>query len=432
MSRLFVIACLLLSSFAASAEVLRLHGSNTIGAALMPSLVEAWLPEQGYRITQKQNPQAQEVLLTAVNDAGDELRVEISSHGSSTAFRGLASGQADVGMSSRRISRQEVLTLNNMGPLDQAGNEVVLALDAVAVVVHPNNPLRRLTVQQVQDVFSGKTRNWRSLSGNDLAVQLYARDDQSGTYEVFRQEALAGKALSSQARRYESSAELVNAVARDPAAIGFVSLAYVKGVRALAIQEADVAVEPTPFQVATEDFPLARRLYLYAPEVARSPLVNSLIEFALGELGQDIAAKTGYVSQNVFAEDMRVPSTAPAEYRQLTQGAQRLSLNFRFDERAFQLDAKAEHDLDRLAEYLKQMQPKPKDIMLLGFSDPYEAAPVVSVGLASDRADYIASALFQRDVVATRVRGYGSVAAVASNEDVLGRLKNRRVEVWVR
>ncbi|MCG8463825.1 MAG: phosphate ABC transporter substrate-binding protein, partial [Xanthomonadales bacterium] len=282
MSRLFVIACLLLNMGAASAEVLRLHGSNTIGAALMPSLVEAWLPEQGYRITQKQNPKAQEVLLTAVNDAGDELRVEINSHGSSTAFRDLATGAADVGMSSRRISQQEVRTLNTMGPLNAPGNEVVLALDAVAVVVHPRNPLTHLTVQQVQDLFSGKIRNWQSLTGTDLPVQLYARDDQSGTYEVFRQEALAGQALSTQARRFESSSDLVSSVSRDPGAIGFVSLAYVKGVRALAIQEADVAVEPTPFQVATEDFPLARRLYLYDPETARSPLVNRLISFALG------------------------------------------------------------------------------------------------------------------------------------------------------
>lgn len=432
MLRLLMLLVWIFCTATVQAEVIRLHGSNTIGAALMPALVEAWLPEEGYRIIDRQVPQAQEVHYLARGANGDELRIEIASHGSSTAFRALADGRADVGMSSRRISANEIKQLADLGPLNQPGNELVLALDAVAVIVHPQNPLHHLSVQQLRDIFSGRIQQWRGINGLDGVIKLYARDDQSGTYEVFRQEALGREALAANTQRFESSAALVEAVRADPRAIGFVSLAYVKGVKALAIQEAEVAVEPSPFQVAVEDFPLARRLYLYLPKQTHQPLVEHLMAFVLGEQGQNIAAHAGYVSQNVFAAEVPAPAGAPKEYRDLIRGARRLSLNFRFDEQQFQLDAKAEHDLDRLAQYLREVQPAPREIMLLGFSDPYEAAPVASVSLASDRADYIASALYQREVVATRVRGYGSAAAVADNRDAEARLKNRRVEVWIR
>ena len=426
---------LLLFLLAASpgyADTIRFHGSNTIGAALMPNLIEAWLPEAGYRIEDRLSTSEGEYAIVATDSSGKQLTIEIASHGSSTAFRALASGRADIGMSSRRVRDQEAQQLLAQGDLTQPEHEWVLALDAVAVIVHPDNPVMQLSLSQVSDLFTGRTGNWQSINGENRSVNVYARDDRSGTYEVFRQLALDKAPLAASARRFESSDRLVQAVASDPGAIGFVSLAYSDAVHTVAIREGEVAVSATPFQVATEDFPLARRLYLYVPDQSRTPLIENLLQFALSPRGQEIAAQSGYVSQNVFAAPLAPPPGAPGDYRDLTAGAQRLSLNFRFDEREIQLDAKAQRDLDRLAEYLRQRQQRPDEIMLLGFADPDEALPTVSLELASRRADYVSHELLNRGIAATRVRGYGSAVAIADNSHPRGRLRNRRVEVWIR
>ena len=160
MSRLVFLVSLMLFSVTGYAEVLRLHGSNTIGAALMPALIEAWLPTQGYKITAKESPDDVEVRYTAINANEHVLHIDIASHGSSTAFSALAEGRADLGMSSRRINHDEIERLAPAGPMNRAGHELVLALDAVAVIVHPNNPLRSLSVAQVRDIFSGRVSNW--------------------------------------------------------------------------------------------------------------------------------------------------------------------------------------------------------------------------------------------------------------------------------
>ncbi|NLO81402.1 MAG: phosphate ABC transporter substrate-binding protein [Xanthomonadaceae bacterium] len=247
---------------------LRLHGSNTIGEQLAPALVEGILRARGYtdiRLVPGTTSTDKTVYAFAQDDL-PEIAVEIHAHGSSTAFQGLMAGSADLGMASRPILDREVTALQpQLGNLTAVGSEHVIALDGLAVIVHPSNPVHSLSTRQVAQLFSGQIANWNSLGGPELPVTVYARDDQSGTFETFKSLVLKphGAQLTPSAHRIESSSELSDRVAQDPGAIGFIGLPYVRRAKVLAINESEqaLAIVPTHFTVATEDYPLSRRLY---------------------------------------------------------------------------------------------------------------------------------------------------------------------------
>ena len=100
---------------AAEVEVLRLHGSNTIGARLGPELVKGWLKAEGYKKISAEETAPQEQKITALSPKGGMIVVEIAAHGSSTGFRSLAAGKADIAMSSRPIKGKELKKLENLG-----------------------------------------------------------------------------------------------------------------------------------------------------------------------------------------------------------------------------------------------------------------------------------------------------------------------------
>jgi phosphate transport system substrate-binding protein len=424
MRSLLLISSLMLFCLPLHAEQrLRIHGSNTVGETLAPALVQRWMIAEGFSGVQRRELAFEEVELRGQR-AGEE-------HGSSTAFTDLAAGQADLGMSSRPVKDSDRRLHPRLAGLDQPEQEVVLALDGLAIIVHPDSPLTELRKDQVRALFTGAVRDWSQLApGMRGAIRLHARDDCSGTFDTFKSLVLEGAALAREASRYESTEQLAAEVAADPLAIGFVGLAGVRGVRALAISDGGSALPPSVEDVAVEDYPLSRRLYLYLPEDA-PPLAQAFAEFALSASGQQEVERAGFVAQNVrtYAAEPR-PDVPPA-YRELVQGAERLSLNFRFGAGSSLLDSKTLRDLDRLAGFLEQPEFAGRPLILLGFSDAVETLPAMALFISTDRADYIAQLLIRRGIDPSRVRGLGGAAPVASNDSEIGRQRNRRVEVWL-
>lgn len=404
----------------ALAQPLRIHGSNTVGERLMPALVEAWLGEQGHSGLRRE-PQALDEL---VIHGGDGIRVQLHSHGSSTGFMDLEGRRADLAMSSRPITEAERARLG-------AVREVVIALDGLAVIVHPSNPLRQIELRDLRRVFAGELSDWSQLGRSGGRIALHARDDRSGTYDTFRSLVLGSAALSPRALRYESTEALAAAVAGDPNAIGFVGLAGVQGVRALAVADGAQAREPSAREVAVEDYALARRLFLYAPATTDARL-QSLLDFVLSDAGQRIVERTGFVSQRVQAFAPELTSDAPLAYRQLVEGARRLSLNLRFDEGSIGPDSKALADLERLAEYMRQPSQQGRELLLIGFADAGEVTPLQAEALSNDRADQVADRMEALGLRPRTVRGLGRQRLLSADDSPRGRARNRRVEVWLR
>lgn len=415
------------------ATILRLHGSNTIGAQLAGALAEAFLRRQGAQaVWTVAGPKADEFSIRA-NMPGETRpsAIEIQAHGSATAFPDLAAGKCDIGMASRRIKVEEAAALAKLGDMTSPACEQVLGLDGVAVIVNKANATASLSTSQIAKIFTGEVTDWKDAGGAAGPIKVLARDDKSGTYDTFKSLVLGKSPLVAGAVRLEDSRELSDRVAGDPGAIGFIGLPYVRSAKAVAVSEkGTAALAPNRLTVATEDYPLSRRLYLYTA-AAPSALVHRFVEFALGADGQDLVAQNGFVELNVKAESAAVASRDNPEYARAMAGAQRLSLDFRFRTGSSQLDNRALADLDRVASFLASPAHSRGGLVLCGFADSVGKRDV-NRALSENRATVVADEFRRRGIVPVAVTGFGDANPVASNETEDGRQKNRRVEVWLR
>lgn len=145
--------------------ILRLSGSNTIGAKLAPALAEEFLKQnRATQIRTESGENSEEISVLGVlpGDASPS-RVVIHSHGSSTAFADIQTGTSDIGLSSRKIKPDEVQNLKKFGDMTSLASEHILALDGIAVIVNRKNPVDALTKQQIAEIFSGEITNWSQL-----------------------------------------------------------------------------------------------------------------------------------------------------------------------------------------------------------------------------------------------------------------------------
>ncbi|WP_331832925.1 phosphate ABC transporter substrate-binding/OmpA family protein [Pseudomonas sp. LH21] len=430
---LLLLLCLLPGLACAGPAQLRIQGSNTIGAALGPALVQGLLQAQGASaIERRPGATSNETEVRAVGPDGQPVRIDIAAHGTSTGFVALARGEADLAAASRPISDSEAQQLQALGNLRGAGSEQVIGLDGVAVIVHPDNPLTQLTTEQLAQVFSGQLQRWEQLGVPGGAIHLYARDDRSGTFETFKALVLTPQqaTLATQARRFESADELAAQVMADRQAIGFSGLATVHRAKALAVAEGDApALAPSRALVASEDYPLSRRLFFYLP-AHPTPQARALAEFAQSPAGQAIVAEQGFVSQQIKPQQVAAQADMPPRYRALAGEAQRLSVNFRFQEGSAGLDNKALRDVQRVGDYLRQAGKLQGKVVLVGFGDPKET-PGRAALLSRLRAMAVRRELARTGVQVRDVAGMGDELPVAGNDLEQGRLRNRRVEVWV-
>jgi phosphate transport system substrate-binding protein len=411
----------------------RIHGSNTIGAELAPALAEAFLKrETGAEAPVLRHLSPDEMRVEAHTTDGAIDAIEIQAHGSSTAFKDLASGACDVGMASRRIHPDEIEALASLGPMASAASEHVIALDGIAVLVNPANPVDRLTKEQLARIYDGDTTRWADVGGGAGSIALYARDDRSGTYDTFKSLVLGGRALAAGAHRYESSDGLADAVAADANGIGFVGLAYVRSAKAVMVEDAHAApLLPSPATVATEDYPLSRRLYLYASPSAPAP-ARRFVDFALSDEGQDIVTRHGFVDLRPECDANAATCLhCSAELKSAVDSACRLSIDFRFDPASKQLDTRALRDLPRVAALLAHGELVGRKVLLFGFSDSIGKRKE-EVTLSQAHAETVAAQLRARGVAVGAVRGFGAEMPVADDRDDAGRERNRRVEVWLR
>ena len=411
------------------ANSLSISGSNTLGAKLIPSCAKAFLAANG-----GENPL---IRMNAVNEFNvsaqnsDEI-FNIQAHGSSTGFKALLSGEASIAMSSRAIKDKEVKQLASYGDMLSADAEHAVALDGLAILVNKNNPVTQLSTQQIADIFSGRITNWAEVGGEDRAITLYARDENSGTWDTFKNLVL-GKIyqLHSSAQRFESNDDLSDHVSIDIEGIGFSGLASVRAAKLIAVSDDETeAVLPTRLSVATEDYPLTRRLFLYTPLSLKDERVEQFVEFCQSVEGQKIVADVGFVSQNVIAVKQQFAPNAPVRYQQLAVNSKRLSVNFRFKPGSSQLDNKAVRDVKRLAEFLRAPENKGRPLYLVGFSDKGKTDHSAEL-LSRFRALSVWAELYKQGLLVHESMGFGAFMPVASNANDVSKWKNSRVEVWM-
>ncbi|MBS7842549.1 phosphate ABC transporter substrate-binding/OmpA family protein [Pseudomonas fluorescens] len=413
---------------------LRIQGSNTIGAALGPALVKGLMEHQGLQgVHSEPGDGANEQRVIGKTRQGKTVTIEVAAHGSSTGFAALKKAGADLAASSRPIKDSELVDLEPLGDLKSPGAEQVIAIDGLAIILNPQNPLNTLNTEQLAQIFNGEASTWEALGGIGGPIHVYARDDQSGTYDTFKELVLnrRSKPLVASAKRFESSEALSDAVSQDPQGIGFIGLPYVRQAKAVAIVDGDsqpmLALNSL---IATEDYPLSRRLFFYLPPSGRNPWAKALVDFTQTSKGQAIVAANGFIAQQVQAIAVQPRPSMPEDYQAIAREAQRLTVNFRFEEGSASLDNKARQDLQRVVTYLKSHEKLDKQVTLVGFgdakNDPQRAALLSKLRAMAVRRELVKSGVVLRDI-----RGFGAQMPVAANTADEGRIKNRRVEVWV-
>lgn len=413
---------------------LRIQGSNTIGAALGPALVEGLMEHRGLQSVHREpGGGANEQRVVGKTRQGKTVTIDVAAHGSSTGFAALKKASADLAASSRPIKDSELVDLEPLGDLKSPEAEQVIAIDGLAIILNPRNPLNTLNTEQLAQIFNGEISTWEALGGIGGPIHLYARDDQSGTYDTFKELVLRlrGKPLAASAKRFESSEQLSDAVSQDPQGIGFIGLPYVRQAKAVAIVDGDSQpMLPLNSLIATEDYPLSRRLFFYLPPSSPTPWAKALVDFTQSSQGQAIVAANGFIAQQVQAMAVEPRASMPEDYQAIARDAQRLTVNFRFEEGSASLDNKAHQDLQRVVAYLKSHDKLNKQVTLVGFGDakddPQRAALLSKLRAMAVRRELVKSGVVLRDI-----RGFGAQMPVAANTADEGRIKNRRVEVWV-
>ena len=228
----------------------------------------------------------------------DDLYVSVDAGGSGAGIAALINGTIDIASASREMKQEEKQQASDKGP-DPV--EFVVARDGIAVVVHPDNPVNELTIEQLSKIYTGAITNWSAVGGRDREISVLSRESSSGTYAFFREHVMDDQDYTTDAKLMPATSAIIEATAEDRGSIGYVGLGYVAEaggrVKALKVKvdESSEAVAPSEEAVKSGEYGIARPLYLYS---AGEPTgaAKAFIDFALSEAGQAIVSENGYVT----------------------------------------------------------------------------------------------------------------------------------------
>lgn len=233
-----------------------------------------------------------------------KYEVAVTGGGSGNGIASFINREVQVANSSRSLSEEEIENAESAGvePL-----HVAVALDGLAVIVHPDNPISELTVDQIGAIFRGDVQNFSEVGGPDREITLYGRQSNSGTFVYFRKNILGGEDYSENMRRMNGNAAIVENVKGDPSGIGYAGVGYIVNdegettdeVKALNVAtgpDAPAAAPTNADAVARGEYPIARPLYNVVSRSAyeNNEIVREYVNFALSERGQEIATEIGF------------------------------------------------------------------------------------------------------------------------------------------
>lgn len=223
----------------------------------------------------------------------EHVDFQITGGGSGTGFAAIINGTTDICASSRPIKQAEVQQL--VTNFQYRGMEVRVARDGLSIYVHQSNPVTKLSLEQLRMIFTGKITNWRQLGGKDQAIVLYSRENNSGTYEFFKDHVLKKQDFAPQAQHMAGTAALINAVSKDPAGIGYGGAAYATNVKVVSVAAKNTMpyVLPSKTTILNGTYPISRFMYFY---LNRRPqgTVKKFIDWVLSASGQRVVEGLGY------------------------------------------------------------------------------------------------------------------------------------------
>jgi len=219
-----------------------------------------------------------------------EVNITVSESGSGNGAKSLVNGVCDVADMSRFMKDNEFQAAVEKGVFPVAH---VVAMDGLPILVHPSNPIRGLTVEQVRHIYTGRITNWNELGGPNLKIVKVSRDTNSGTYETFEELVMQKERIAEDTEYVGSNGAVRQRVQSTPAAIGYAGLGFVdRTVKALEIN----GIYPDRQTVSSGRYPIARPLYMFTngyPKLGSH--LHAFVTLHLTEQGQEIVESIGFV-----------------------------------------------------------------------------------------------------------------------------------------
>ena len=434
-------------------------GSDTVGLALMPLLLEGYAGSIGAAADMTQTGNGSDLVAQLIADEGfgDDLNaILVNSTTSGRGFDDLLNKEIEVSMASRRIRPEEARELRaaGAGNMINPAQEHIIAVDSIVLITHPDNRISTLTSEQLRGIYSGQITNWSEVGGNDLEITVVGRPEGSGTRDVFESRIFgdAEATLAENAVVIDTNDDATTFVSDNIGAVAFVGYAFQRDTNPVTIvNDCGIAVEPSAFSARTEEYALQRRLYLYTREDTLSDEGRQLVNFASSDAADSVIGKSGFIG---FAVDRQSMSLESPRARALLDPSvnnyeagfmrnmlavmadhDRLSTTFRFRTGSSRLDERGQIDMERLIAYLAN-QPQGTEIVMVGFTDSVgEFAG--NLNLSAQRAGLVAQELLSAgadrlDNVTVTSMGFGEISPSGCNDTEEGRRINRRVEVWIK
>lgn len=434
-------------------------GSATMGAVLMPALLEGFAQRNGYEaVRQDQDETHFTYTLTDTRTAKRValffFRVTTSDEG----FADLLADEADLVMSLREIRPAEQARAREvgMGDMTAPNRSRVLALDAVVPIVSPQNPIREMSPLNVAQVYAGIITNWAELGGPDAPIALHAPSSATGLGQATEDQILGplGLQISDRATRHLRGQALTQAVTNDPFAFGVSSFAEVGAAQPLVLKGACGRVlGATRRSIKTEDYPLTAPMFLYTPARRLPKIAREFLAFTRSTAAQNVVRRSGFVDQATeevpiddqgdrFSNAISAagPEISLAELQRMIdrlRPMKRLTMSFRFEAGSARLDAQSRSNLMQLARGLEQGRFDARSLYFIGFSDGVGPADR-NRQIALTRAEAVRDAVLDLsetvdpEYADLRIDAFGEALPLACDDTAWGRQANRRVEVWLR
>ena len=220
--------------------------------------------------------------------------ISVTGGGSGVGLTALLDGTTDVAMASRDLKTEEKLKFNDK---KKEIEQVVIAYDALSVIVNPANTVNQLTREQVEKIYTGEITNWKEVGGADEKIVAYSRESSSGTFEFFKEQVMEKRNYAATVLSMPATGAIVQSVSQTKGAIGYVGMAYeTSGTKNVSISYDGGKTFVAPSIAAAKDksYPISRPLF-YMYDKANKDKVQAFIDYAVSEEGQKIVSETGYV-----------------------------------------------------------------------------------------------------------------------------------------
>lgn len=236
----------------------------------------------------------------AFNKKKPGSNIAVTGGGSGTGMTALINGTCDIAESSRAVEPKEIQAAKAKGFTPM---ELLVAMDGIAVVVHPKNPIQKLTMSQLRDIFMGTIDNWKALGGPNKEIVILSREFNSGTHIFFKEHVLrkgvvkGPEEFSPTALLMPSSQAIADEVANNDNAIGYYGMGYIspkQKVVAVALDAKSPFIEPSLVNVKSKAYPISRPMYFYTKGQPQG-LIKEFIDFALSAEGQELVKKADFV-----------------------------------------------------------------------------------------------------------------------------------------